>query len=171
MIGWKTFDRTPILDPIKYTKEFIGAHADKDIKIYIGCDSQNFSKKRFTGVVTVIAFHMGRNGVHYIYKVEKFKMIRDMFQRLWLEATRSVQIAETLRDSGILITRVDLDFNNDDEWDSNRLVAASEGFIKGLGYNVASKPNELVASRAADHIVRTYNWKREKVLLPIPNSW
>ena len=36
---------------------------------------------------------------------------------------------------------------------------AAEGLFRGLGYDVASKPEKLVASRAADHIIHSIDWK------------
>lgn len=170
MIGWKNFNKEPILNPVKYAKEIISRNIYENINIYIGCDSQNFRKKKYTGFVTVIAFHIGTSGIHCIYKPVKYKIIRNTFQRLWMEAMVTYELAEKLKKAGIYIYQVDLDFNKDKKFQSNQLVAMSEGMFKGIGYNVASKPDELVASRAADHILRTYNWKREKNILPIPKN-
>ena len=170
MLGWKNFKREPILDPLKYTKEVLANNIYDSLKIYVGCDSQNFRKRRFTGFVTVIAFHIGTSGVHYIYKTEKFKIIRNTFQRLWMEATVTMELAEKLKTAGIFVHQVDLDFNKDEQFESNKLINVSEGMFRGMGYRVASKPDELIASWAADHIIRTYNWKREKVIQQLPKN-
>lgn len=71
-----------------------------------------------------------------------------------------MEVAEKLRKSGLLIYQVDLDFNQDDTHDSHRLVSAGEGLFSGLGYNVKSKPDELIAARAADHLLHSIKWKK-----------
>jgi len=144
------------VDPVKYSLEIM-SEAGGNIKVYVGTDSQNF--KRRTCYCTTICFHydnadgMGR-GVHIIYYKERVKKITDHLMRLWNESQRSIEIAERLRRHGIAIERIDLDYNNDEYWYSNKLVAAGVGMVKGFGYNVAIKPEELIATRAADHIIR-----------------
>jgi predicted RNase H-related nuclease YkuK (DUF458 family) len=158
-------------DLISYTKKYLGENSNKDVNIYVGCDSQNVKKRKFTGYVTCVAFHFGSSnidgfsgqGVHIIFKAEKYKRISDKFSRLWKEAEKSLAVAEQLRKHNILISRIDLDYNNDEAHLSNRLVKGGEGMIRGLGYNVASKPEELLASRAADHLIHTINWKSVKI--------
>jgi uncharacterized protein len=145
---------------VPYVKRFLGENADSNIRIYVGCDSQNLKRKPVTGYVTVVAFHIGTTGVHLIYLPEKVSKIRDSWTRLWGEVERTMKVAEELRGANILVTRIDLDFNQDDAHDSNRLVAAGEGLFKGLGYKVASKPDDLVASRGADHIVKSISWEK-----------
>jgi predicted RNase H-related nuclease YkuK (DUF458 family) len=157
---WKReSDREKAFDLIPYVKTYLEENPRKDIRIYVGCDSQNLKKKPHTGYVTVVAFYIGTSGVHLIFLAEKVKKIRDNWTRLWGEVERTMQVAEELRNNGVPVYRIDLDFNQDDEHDSNRLVGAGEGLFKGMGYNVASKPDDLVASRAADHIIKTVNWK------------
>ena len=69
------------------------------------------------------------------------------------EYQKSIEITEALRDKGIMIERIDLDYNDDEYWYSNRLVAG-KGMVQGLGYKCAVKPDELLATRAADHAIR-----------------
>jgi predicted RNase H-related nuclease YkuK (DUF458 family) len=44
-----------------------------------------------------------------------------------------------------------MDYNEDENFKSNRLVNASRGWANSLGYQVNMKPNIQVATRAADH--------------------
>ena len=144
------------VDPVAYCAKMM-SESEGNVKIYVGTDSQNLRRK--TCYVTAICFHfshedgMGK-GVHVIYKKEKVLKIKDHFTRLWDESQRSIEIAEKLRAKGILIERIDLDYNDDEYWYSSRLVAAGKGMVTGLGYNVAVKPDELIATRAADHAIR-----------------
>jgi len=167
MKTWRTeSNKKDLFEVVSYTKKFLAENSDQEVRIYIGCDSQNLRKKPWTGYITAIAFHIGTedagefygHGVHVIFKSEKYNRIRDNWTRLWKEVEKSMDIAEELRQAGILVYRVDLDFNEDEAHDSNRLVAAGEGLFKGLGYRVASKPNDLLASRAADHLIHHITW-------------
>lgn len=145
-----------MVDPIAYSLKVMNDHKG-DVKIYVGTDSQNFRRK--SCYCTAICYHFiddegTGKGVHVIYKKESVDKIKDHFTRLWNESLKSIEIAELLRSKGILIERIDLDYNDDEYWYSNRLVAAGTGMVKGLGYNVAVKPEELMATKAADHNIR-----------------
>ena len=144
------------VDPIEYSLKQM-AEAGGRVKIYVGTDSQNLRRK--TCYCTAICYHftgedgMGK-GVHVIYFKEKVNKIKDHFTRLWDESQRSLELAEAMRDKGIIIERIDLDYNDDEYWYSNRLVAGGRGMVEGLGYKCAVKPEELIATRAADHAIR-----------------
>lgn len=168
MKTWRTeSDRKTLHDLVSYTKRVLAEYANHEVRIYVGCDSQNLRKRPWTCYVTAVAFHIGTsdngefygNGVHIVYRPEKYKKIRDTWSRLWKEIERSMEVAETLRDNGILVQRVDLDLNQDEAYESNRLINAGEGLFKGLGYRVASKPDELIATNAADHLLHHIDWK------------
>jgi len=144
------------VDPITYSLKVMN-EAGGNVKIYIGTDSQNLRRK--TCYCTAICFHFSQDdgmgkGVHVIYYKELVPKIKDHFTRLWNESQKSIEIAEALRDKCIMIERIDLDYNDDEYWYSNRLVAAGKGMVQGLGYKCAVKPDELLATRAADHAIR-----------------
>lgn len=175
---WRTeSEKTVMRDLVSSTKEFLAKHAHNDVRIFVGCDSQNLKKSKWTGYVTTVVFHIGTNdndefyghGGWVLFKSEKIVKIHDNWTRLWKEVEKSMEVAEELRKAGILIYRVDLDFNEDDTYDSNRLVSAGEGLFKGLGYRVGSKPedkqnsndaDQMIATRAADHLIKVVNWKK-----------
>ena len=144
------------IDPIQYTLDMKAKYGG-NVTIYVGTDSQNLRRK--TCYCTAICFHINdgesSKGANVIYFKENIKKLKDHFTRLWNESQRSIEIAEALRSKGILVDRIDLDYNDDEYWYSNRLVSAGKGMVSGLGYNVAVKPEELVATRAADHYIRT----------------
>jgi len=140
-----------IRDIATYARKFLATHTGS--KIYIGTDSQNTRKK--TLYATVIAFRYDRKGVHYIYHRQSFKKIRSRFDRLWRETQFSIEVATELRDTHQLpIERIELDYNKKKTAGSNMMISAGEGYVTGLGFNVASKPDELIATKAADHIIR-----------------
>ncbi len=146
-----------IVDPIKYSLEMISQFAkrkkwDEELKIYVGCDSQN--KRYNTSYVTVIAYRFGNKGGDFIYTRDNVKKIKERWPRLWGEVERSITIANLLRDNNIPIFCVDLDFNEKEIARSSDMVKAARGFVIGSGYDCTVKPEQQVASRAADHLVR-----------------
>ena len=94
---------------ISYVKQYLAAHQKENIKIHVGCDSQNIGS-----------------------------------------STRSVEIANHLKEHGVHVNSVDLDFNSDEKQKSNKLVSASVGFVESMGLKANVKPAILPAISAAD---------------------
>lgn len=63
-----------------------------------------------------------------------------MWTRLWKEAEKSVEVALYLREHGIEIDTVDLDYNIDPAFGSNKLVKAAVGYVESLGFKARCKP-------------------------------
>jgi predicted RNase H-related nuclease YkuK (DUF458 family) len=47
-----------------------------------------------------------------------------------------------------------MDYNDDESHKSNRLISAAKGWANSLGYKVNVKPNNQIATKAADHHCR-----------------
>jgi len=77
--------------------------------------------------------------------------IKDLWTRLWKETEMSIDIAEQMKSELDVDIQIDMDYNEDENFKSNRLVNASRGWANSLGYQVNMKPNIQVATRAADH--------------------
>ena len=105
---------------IGYVKQYLNQHNRDDVKIHVGCDSQNIGS--LTHYATTVVFHIGNSGCHFIYKKEKLPKIDDMWTKLWGETTRAVEVANHLKEHNITIDSVDLDFNSDEKQKSNKLV-------------------------------------------------
>jgi len=60
--------------------------------------------------------------------------------------------------SPLKIESIDLDFNDDEYKASNKLVAASKGWVQAAGFKSTTKPALQIATRAADHIIRTWQY-------------
>lgn len=134
-----------------YVKEYLETNRDHDVKMYLGCDSQ--TKGITTTYATTLVFHVATSGCHVIYKKEVVPVVRDMWTRLWKETELSVQAALYLRDAGIEIDTIDLDYNIDPVHNSNKLVKAAVGYVESLGFKARVKPELLPAVYAADGIV------------------
>ena len=114
----------------------------------LGWDSQNISQH--TNYATTVLFHIGNTGCHFLYHKEKLPKIDDMWTKLWGETTRSVEVANYLKNHDIKVDSIDLDFNSDESYKSNKLVSASVGFVESMGFKANVKPSILPAISAAD---------------------
>jgi len=137
-------------DVADYVKKYLDLNKHRPLNLYLGCDSHNRLK---TTYATTLVFNVGYTGCHVIYKKEVVPIIHDMWTRLWGEAERSVETALYLREHGIEIDTIDLDYNINPEYKSHKLVSAAVGYVESLGFKARVKPELLPAVYAADHIV------------------
>ena len=136
-----------IIDPINHTREII--KKNPFVEVHVGTDSQSLAK--MTQYITVIAYRYGNRGVHYILKKNGVPQIKDLWTRLWRETELSIDIAESIKKSLNVIPEIDLDYNENEDFKSNKLVNASKGLANSLGYKVNIKPHIQIATRAADY--------------------
>jgi predicted RNase H-related nuclease YkuK (DUF458 family) len=135
------------VDPIIHTQKIL--NKNPFVSIHIGTDSQSRAKK--TQFATVIAYRYGNRGVHYILSKVGFPKIKDLWTRLWKEAEMSINVSELITNSLNISVEIDMDYNEDNNFKSNKLVAATKGWANSLGYKVNVKPNIQIATKAADH--------------------
>ena len=119
------------------------------MQIYVGSDSQNLGKK--TVYCTVIAYKLGNRGVHYILYKKKQIIIKDLWSRLWHETELSIDTAEWLNQKIKVGIEIDMDYNENEVYKSNKLISAAKGWANSLGYKVNVKPQMQIATRAADY--------------------
>ncbi len=122
------------------------------VEVHIGTDSQNH--RRSTVYVTVIAYRYGNRGVHYILHKQKMKKIKDKWTRLWNEADYSIEVAEWLTKKVKVQVEIDLDYNSQEKHFSSKLVPPVVGWATSLGYKTNIKPDNQIATKAADHHCR-----------------
>lgn len=135
------------VDVFEHIQQTLTAHPYAEL--VIGCDSQNMSKH--TVYVTAIVFRFPRSGAHVIYYKERVPRIKDIWTKLWGETQRSVNLASFIEEQcGVRVKQIDLDYNSDPKFPSNKLLGPSEGYIKSLGYKTAAKPSLLMAVWAAN---------------------
>ena len=136
-----------IIDPLSHTLKVLKNSPYS--QIHIGSDSQNVGKK--TKYVTAIAYIFGSRGVHYIISKKDEIIIDDIWKRLWKEAEMSIEVAEWLSNQINVKIEIDMDYNNDEKFISNKLISAAKGWANSLGYKVNVKPHNQIATKAADH--------------------
>ena len=89
--------------------------------------------------------------MHYILSKKQELLIEDMWTRLWQEAEMSIDVAEWLTHQVSVRVEIDMDYNSDTNFKSNKLISATKGWANSLGYKVNVKPNNQIATRAADY--------------------
>ena len=135
------------IDPIAHTLKILKDYPN--VQIHIGSDSQNVGKK--TRYATVIAYRYGSRGVHYILSKKNESLLNDMWSRLWKEAEMSIDVAEWLTNQISVRVEIDMDYNSDENFKSSKLISATKGWANSLGYKVNVKPNNQIATKAADY--------------------
>tara|TARA_B100000530_G_C15881631_1_gene457706 strand:- start:614 stop:1060 length:447 start_codon:yes stop_codon:yes gene_type:complete len=135
------------IDPLRHTTKLLNEYPH--LQIYVGSDSQNLGKK--TVYCTVIAYKLGNRGVHYILYKKKQIIIKDLWSRLWHETELSIDTAEWLNQKIKVGIEIDMDYNENEVYKSNKLISAAKGWANSLGYKVNVKPQMQIATRAADY--------------------
>lgn len=140
-----------LVRPDMFVRAFLEEHPG--CLMYVGCDSQNL--KRSTLYVTTIVLRLPGMGANVLYHKEKVPRISDMWTKLWGETERSVELANYLRDEcNLPVHQIDLDFNEDPGFASHKLLHASSGYVKSMGFQCASKPSLLMAVWAANALCK-----------------
>jgi predicted RNase H-related nuclease YkuK (DUF458 family) len=141
-------------DMFSYIKERI--QLVPETKLYVGTDSQN--GRRCTIYATVVVLHYNESdngkGAHVLYSKEILPKIRDRFTRLWGEVERSVEVSNMLRDGGLTIKNIDLDFNEDPRWQSNAVLRSAVGYVEASGFKARWKPHDAFSVRVADQLCK-----------------
>jgi uncharacterized protein len=143
---FRTVDGTRV-DVLKHTMQILKEYPN--VEIHIGTDSQN--KKHETRYATVIAYRYGSRGVHYIVHKQTVPRINDIFTRLWKETEMSLDVAEWLSQHVNVKIQIDMDYNSDEECKSHKLISSCQGWAASLGYKVNVKPDNQIATHAADY--------------------
>ena len=134
------------IDPLDYTLNIIKEYPD--VKIHVGTDSHSINDN--TRYITAIAYRFNQSGVHYIYSKSNFPKIVDKWERLWKETELSIEIAQILDNKEINL-EIDMDYNSDEKYYSNKLVSVAKGWANSLGFKVNIKPFNQIATSAADY--------------------
>ena len=122
-----------------------------ELKIYVGSDSQNH--KRTTTYATVLVLPNNHGG-HVLFHKEIIPIVRDKFTRLWNEVEKSVNLAKTLEENNIKINFIDMDYNPDPKFFSNKVLDSAIGYVISYGYIPRHKPHAVYASIVADKICK-----------------
>jgi predicted RNase H-related nuclease YkuK (DUF458 family) len=145
-------DKGVLINLIEHILEQVDTH--KNITIRIGTDSQNFGGT--TKYATVVVFRYGTRGAHYVYCYDEVTpRMKTDYLRLYDEGIRTIETAEVIsREIPISIDGLEFDFADVKKTISSKLVQDFKGWTKGINQNPVFKSGQMIATKAADHIIR-----------------
>ena len=130
-----------------------------DAEVIIACDSQQVGQS--TEYVTVVVVHRPAKGGRVFFCRERIARVRELRERLWKEAWRSVELAMELsstpdigKGDAIPVSAIHIDANVDQRHKSSKYVEELVGLVMGQGFRAVVKPESFAASHAADHAVK-----------------
>lgn len=125
----------------------------ENLSIRIGTDSQNHSQ--ITRYVTTIVYRYGNRGAHYIFFKEDVARIKSEYLRLYDEGVRTIQAWEMLTaEIPIAVEGLEFDYADIKKTLSSKLVQDFRGWASGLNQVAVFKSGQMIATKAADHLVR-----------------
>jgi predicted RNase H-related nuclease YkuK (DUF458 family) len=146
---WRDARKRPI------TWEEITALITYDSEVIVGTDSQPFSSAHCV-VTAVVIMNENRR---FFYLEERVPILRErsLYERLLDETLRSIEVAQSLRDSHPSVhISVHLDVQNmNGSARSSRYCNSLSSIVRGYGYmDVEVKPDSWVASSLADKFTK-----------------
>jgi hypothetical protein len=133
--------------------EFLSKDPHAQYQLVVGTDSQPHNGSGVDFVTAIVIHRVGTGGIYFWKRVvnKKTYVLRD---RMYEEATMSLEMAETVltllhRDG---ITKYDVEIHVDigKFGDTHDMINEITGMIRGSGYRVKIKPESYAASKVAD---------------------
>lgn len=119
--------------------------------LIIGTDS--FLNTSTLFVTAVIIHRVGRGG-RYFYMKRRRKKITNLRQRMFYEATMSVELASIIKakldDNGLEELPLEIHLDVGDNGSTRDMVKEVVGMVTGSGYPAVTKPDSYGASKVAD---------------------
>ena len=148
---FKKFGGEGIEDVVDYVRNYLSQY--QDVEVMVGTDSQN--RGDITTYCTIIAMYRPGKGGHCIYRKWKTKKVTVRSVRLLSEVWASVEVANLLRDSGVVIKYIDIDINPNPKFKSYEVYSSAKGMIGGLGYECRCKTFIPLVTSMADWVVKS----------------
>jgi predicted RNase H-related nuclease YkuK (DUF458 family) len=107
-----------------------------------------------TVFVSAIIIHRVGHGGKYFYKKSRRRKMENLRQRIFYEATLSVELASlimaTLNENGFKRLPVEIHLDIGSNGDTKEIVREVVGMVTGSGYAAKVKPDSYGASKVAD---------------------
>ena len=132
---------------------FLAKEPEKKYQIVVGTDSQPHNGSGVDFVTAIVVHCIGTGGIYFWRRtVNKKKYV--LRQRMYEEATMSLEMAETvlalLHKDGITKYDVEIHVDIGKFGDTRDMISEIVGMIRGSGYAVKIKPDSYGASKVAD---------------------
>jgi uncharacterized protein len=133
--------------------EFMADIPESRYRLVVGTDSQPYNGSGVDFVTAIVVHRIGHGGIYFWqhYVNRKRYVLR---QRMYEEATRSLEMAETvvalLHKDGITKYDVEIHVDIGKFGDTREMIQEIVGMIRGSGWVVRIKPESYAASKVAD---------------------
>ena len=138
---------------VKEMKSFIARESKlgKNIELIIGSDSQGVGKDKWVFATAIVLYCVGNGGVFFVERERKESKFH-LSERLFMEVGRSIELAEKLKDDGIVkfVDSIGIHADAGANGKSSKYMNALKAMIDAYGYISAVKPEAVVASTVAD---------------------
>ncbi len=132
---------------------FLASDPEKKYQIVVGTDSQPHNGSGVDFVTAIVVHCIGTGGIYFWRRTvnKKHYVLR---QRMYEEATMSLEMAETvlalLHKDGVTKYDVEIHVDIGKFGDTREMIQEIVGMIRGSGYTVKTKPESYAASKVAD---------------------
>ncbi len=132
---------------------FLAAEPERKYRLVVGTDSQPHNGSGVDFVTAIVVHRVGVGGIYFWKRIVN-KKVYVLRQRMYEEATMSLEMAETvvalLHQDGVTKYDVEIHVDIGKFGDTREMIAEIVGMIRGSGYNVKTKPESYAASKVAD---------------------
>ena len=146
-----TFGRLSLDAVFSRLVDYINEDPAQKYNLIIGTDS--FLNTETLFVSAVIVHRIGHGG-RYFYTRNRRKKMENMRQRIFYEATMSIELASRLREmlnvNGFKRLPVEIHLDIGDNGATKEVVKEVVGMVTGSGYEAKTKPDSYGASKVAD---------------------
>lgn len=131
--------------------DYINQSPDQTYNLIIGTDSFLNSETLF---VSAVIIHRVGHGGRYFYKKNPRRKMENLKQRIFFEATMSIELASVIKtrldDNGFRKLPVEIHLDVGDKGETREIIRELVGMVTGSGYAARTKPDSFGASKVAD---------------------
>lgn len=142
------------LDRLKQIiSHFMSSDKKAKYEIVVGTDSQKIKKNAYDFISALIIHRVGWGGI-YFWKRQIQDKIISLKERIYQEATMSLETSETFvnffKTNGISKYDIQIHVDIGHNGETRDLITEVVGMVRGSGYDVKIKPDSYGASKVAD---------------------
>lgn len=132
-------------------RDYISQEPDQTYNLIIGTDSFLNSETLF---VSAVIIHRIGHGGRYFYKKTPRRKMDSLRQRIFYEATMSIELASLIKarldENGMKKLAVEIHLDAGDKGETREIIRELVGMVTGSGYAARTKPESFGASKVAD---------------------
>ncbi len=132
--------------------DYIEEEWEESYNLIIGTDS--IEHNSHTIFVSAIVVHRVGHGGRYFYKKNRHRRINSLRQRMFYEASMSLEVAGLLRtelsNNGFPELHLEIHLDVGSNGDTKDIIREVVGMVKGSGYEAITKPDAYGATKVAD---------------------